>query len=154
MANGDQQGGGRVYAEEEVENLVNETARRAATEALKQSRKTSRDDGEDEEIVGFSSKLVKQLQTTVGVFNTLKDGLKRNGKLILKGYAFELDNYDNLNLRLVDEPTGEDVVAEEYNNLIKLGVVELEPEEESTTEEAKSEEVVDVDHPAKRARLE
>lgn len=31
------------------------------------------DTGEEEDLIGFSPKLVKQLQTTVGVFNTLKD---------------------------------------------------------------------------------
>jgi len=40
----------------------------------RRSRRRRRDDDEEQEdLVGFSPKLVKQLQTTVGVFNTLKD---------------------------------------------------------------------------------
>lgn len=68
------QGGGRQYSEEDVDILLNETAKRAATEAVKASKSRGREREDDEEdIIGFSPKLVKQLQTTVGVFNTLKD---------------------------------------------------------------------------------
>jgi hypothetical protein len=70
MANG-QQGGGHQYSEEDVDALMNETARRAAAEAVKGARARSAESEDD--IIGINPRLVKQLQTTVSVFNTLKD---------------------------------------------------------------------------------
>lgn len=77
------QGGGQGYTDEDVELLLNETAKRAAAEALKsaqqsqpqpQPRERPREDEENgDELIGVSSKLVKQLQGTVTVFNTLKE---------------------------------------------------------------------------------
>lgn len=75
MANGDQakggQGGGRTYSEEDVMTLMNEAARRAATEAVK---KGQRDEDEDDSAVSvINPKVVKQLKDTVAVFTALKD---------------------------------------------------------------------------------
>jgi len=65
------QGGSQRYTDEDVETLLNETAKRAAAEVLKSVTTESRE--EDDEFIGVSPKLVKQLQGTVTVFNTLKE---------------------------------------------------------------------------------
>ena len=76
------QGGGQGYTDDDIELLLNETAKRAAIEALKsqqsqpqpQPRERHREDEENgDELIGVSPKLVKQLQGTVTVFNTLKE---------------------------------------------------------------------------------
>lgn len=76
MANGDQVSGGgggqRTYSEEDVMALMNEAARRAATEAMKNAPK--RDEDEDETSVSvINPKVVKQLKDTVAVFTALKE---------------------------------------------------------------------------------
>lgn len=67
--------GGQGYTDEDVELLLNETARRAAAEAIRSQPPPQRRGEEeiDEDLTGVSPKLVKQLQATVGVFNTLKE---------------------------------------------------------------------------------
>lgn len=67
--------GGRVYGEEDVQMLLDETARRAAAEALKHARpKRREDDYEDEdELNVVNPKVVKQLRDTVSIFTTLKE---------------------------------------------------------------------------------
>jgi hypothetical protein len=76
MANGDQVSGGgggqRTYSEEDVMALMNEAARRAASEAMKNVPK--RDEDEEETSVSvINPKVVKQLKDTVAVFTALKD---------------------------------------------------------------------------------
>jgi hypothetical protein len=76
MANGDQvQGGGggqRTYSEEDVMALMNETARRASVEAIKNVQK--KDEYEDDAGISvINPRVVKQLKDTVSVFTALKE---------------------------------------------------------------------------------
>jgi hypothetical protein len=78
MANGDQAPGGgggqRTYSEEDVMALMNEAARRAASEAMKNAQAQKRDEDEDDTAVSvINPKVVKQLKDTVAVFTALKD---------------------------------------------------------------------------------
>jgi hypothetical protein len=63
-------GGGRVYSEEDVMTLMNEAARRGATEAVK---RIPREEEEEENGSVINPKVVKQLKDTVAVFTALKD---------------------------------------------------------------------------------
>lgn len=67
---GGQQGGGRTYSEEDVMSLMNEAARRAAAEAVKNM---PRNDEEEDMGSVINPKVVKQLKDTVAVFTALKD---------------------------------------------------------------------------------
>ena len=75
MVNGDQVPGGgggqRTYSEEDVMALMNEAARRGASEAIKNAPK--RDEDEDDTVSVINPKVVKQLKDTVAVFTALKD---------------------------------------------------------------------------------
>src|SRR3990167_11095041 len=74
MVNGDQVPGGgggqRTYSEEDVMALMNEAARRGASEAIKNAPK--RDEDEDDTVSVINPKVVKQLKDTVAVFTALK----------------------------------------------------------------------------------
>ena len=79
MANGDQVPGGqqtgggqRTYNEEDVMALMNEAARRGASEAVKNVRKRDEDE-DDTSISVINPKVVKQLKDTVAVFTALKE---------------------------------------------------------------------------------
>ena len=78
MANGDQVSGGgggggqRTYSEEDVMALMNEAARRAAAETMKNVPKRDEDEY-DTSISVINPKVVKQLKDTVAVFTALKD---------------------------------------------------------------------------------
>ncbi len=76
MANGDQAPGGgggqRTYSEEDVMALMNEAARRAASEAMKNVKKANEDE-DDTSISVINPKVVKQLKDTVAVFTALKE---------------------------------------------------------------------------------
>lgn len=68
----------RTYSEDEVQDLVSsksrEAAREAALEVLKERDNQNQNQGNGEnEFLGIDPKVVKQLQTTVGVFNALKE---------------------------------------------------------------------------------
>lgn len=78
MANGDQAPGGgggqRTYSEEDVMALMNEAAKRAATEAVKNANARKRDEDEDDASISvINPKVVKQLKDTVAVFTALKE---------------------------------------------------------------------------------
>lgn len=71
---------GQQYQQQPQNNMGTQNSRDSQYDDYddRRSRKRRRrddyeDTGEEEDIIGFSPKLVKQLQTTVGVFNTLKD---------------------------------------------------------------------------------
>jgi hypothetical protein len=81
MTNGDQiqgsGGGQRVYSEEDVLALMNETAKRAVAEATKAAEATKNaqkiNEDEDDNTSVINPKVVRQLKDTVAVFTALKD---------------------------------------------------------------------------------
>jgi hypothetical protein len=56
------------------------------------------------------------------VFNSLKDGIIRNGERILHPYYFQLDEHSNLELVLVDGPEDANYIKS-VDDRIKLGIV-------------------------------
>lgn len=63
------------------------------------------------------------------VFNTLKEGIIKNGEHILQPYKFALDDWNNMFLQLDDDPTiDESHELESFNDAIKLGLVDVSDE--------------------------
>lgn len=70
---GQQTGGGRTYSEEDVMTLMNETAKKAAAEALKTVKRQDHEEDDDQGISVINPRVVKQLKDTVSVFTALKE---------------------------------------------------------------------------------
>lgn len=75
----------------------------------------------------YDSDITFLLNCVNTAFNVLKDGVKQEGKHILKPYKFVLDENHNIALQLVNDPAVElSDAAESFNDIIMLGIVELE----------------------------